>query len=104
VLPLVRRTDPDLVLLDLRMPQLDGFGCLDRLRKHHPSVKVVVLSVFSDTKQIERALRRGASGYTVKSVNPLDLPSAIRQATDGTAYHTLGVQRRTASDRAGRPG
>jgi DNA-binding NarL/FixJ family response regulator len=73
------------------MPQLDGLACLDRLRKHHPSVKVIVLSVFSDAEQIERALKRGACGYIVKSVNPLDLPAAIRQAYEGTVYHALGL-------------
>jgi len=91
VLPLVRQTKPDLVLLDIRMPQLDGLACLDRLRKQHPEVKVIVLSVFSDADQIERALKRGACGYIVKSVNPLDLPAAIRQAYDGTVYHALGL-------------
>jgi DNA-binding NarL/FixJ family response regulator len=91
VLPLVRETNPDLVLLDIRMPQLDGLACLDRLRKQHPNVKVVVLSVFSDSEHIEQALKRGACGYIVKSVNPLDLPSAMRQAFEGTVYHALGL-------------
>jgi DNA-binding NarL/FixJ family response regulator len=91
VLPVVRQTEPDLVLLDIRMPQLDGLACLDRLRKQCPDVKVIILSVFSDPENIERALRRGACGYIVKSVNPVDLPSAIRQAFDGTVYHALGL-------------
>jgi DNA-binding NarL/FixJ family response regulator len=91
VVPLVRQTSPDLVLLDMRMPQLDGLGCLDRLREQCPGVKVVILSVFSEPEYIERALRRGAVGYIVKSVNPLDLPSAIRQAFEGTVYHALGL-------------
>jgi DNA-binding NarL/FixJ family response regulator len=91
VLPLIGQTQPDLVLLDLRMPELDGLTCLDRIRQRYPNVKVVVLSVFSDTDHIESALRRGACGYIVKSVNPLDLPSAIRQAVDGTVYHAVGL-------------
>jgi DNA-binding NarL/FixJ family response regulator len=91
VLPLVHQTDPDLVLLDIRMPELDGFGCLDRLRKQFPDVKVVVLSVFSDPENIQRALARGACGYIVKSVDPTELPGAIRQAVDGTIYSPLGL-------------
>ena len=91
VLPLVSRTNPDLVLLDIRMPGLDGLACLDQIRRRYPQVKVVVLSVFSDSEHIEAALKRGACGYIVKSVNPLDLPSAIRQAVEGTVYHALGL-------------
>jgi DNA-binding NarL/FixJ family response regulator len=91
VLPLVGRTNPDVVLLDIRMPQMDGLTCIELIRKRHPKVKVVVLSVFNDPDRIQAALRRGASGYIVKSVNPLDLPSALRQALEGTVYHALGL-------------
>jgi DNA-binding NarL/FixJ family response regulator len=91
VLPLVGRTRPDVVLLDVRMPQLDGLTCLALVRKRYPDVKVVMMSVFDDPQHIESALRRGASGYIVKSVNPQDLPSALRQAVEGTVYHALGV-------------
>ena len=91
VLPLVGELKPDVVLLDIGMPKLDGLACLDRLRKRHPQVKVVMLSVFDDPAHIEAALARGASGYIVKSINPLDLPSALRQAVEETVYTVLGV-------------
>ena len=91
VLPLIGRTNPDVVLLDIRMPQLDGLACLDRIRQRYPNVQVVVLSVFSDAEHIQMALKRGASGYIVKSINPLDLPAAVRQAVEGTVYHALGL-------------
>lgn len=91
VVPLVQRTSPDVVLLDLRMPQLDGFAVLDQLRRRHPEVKVVVLSVYSDPEHIESALKRGASGYIVKTVSPTDLPSAIRQIVEETVYHPFGL-------------
>src|SRR6185503_198688 len=91
VLPLVRRLRPDVVLLDMRMPQMDGLTCLDQLRKSFPDVKVIVLSVFSDPERIQAAFKHGASGYIVKSVNPLDLPAAIRQAVDGTVFHAIGL-------------
>ncbi len=92
VLPMVGRTRPDLVLLDVRMPQLDGLTCLSLIRKRYPTVKVVMMSVFDDVQHIETALKRGASGYVVKSVNPQDLSSALRQAFEGTVYHALGIQ------------
>jgi DNA-binding NarL/FixJ family response regulator len=91
VLPLIGQKSPDLVLLDVRMPQMDGLTCLDLIRKRHPQVKVVILSVFTDQQHIESALKRGASGYIVKSVNPQDVASALRQAVEGTVYHALGL-------------
>jgi DNA-binding NarL/FixJ family response regulator len=86
VLPLVRRTNPDVVLLDLRMPQMDGLACIDQLRKHALDVKIVVLSAYDDADHVHAAFKRGANGYIVKSINPDDLPSALRQAMDGTFF------------------
>jgi len=97
VLPLVRRTNPDLVLLDLRMPGADGLTCLSQIRKHHPDVKVVVLSVSTDENLIQTVLKRGASAYIVKSINPIDLPSALRQAVEGTVYSAIGLPDDSAS-------
>ena len=100
VLPVIGRTDPDVVLLDMRMPGMDGLTCLERIRERHPKIKVVVLSVFREPEHIEAALKRGASGYIVKSINPLDLPAALRQAFEGTVYHALGLPEDTEPARA----
>jgi DNA-binding NarL/FixJ family response regulator len=97
VLPMVGRTNPDLVLLDLRMPGADGLTCLAQIRKRHPQVKVVVLSVSTDEKVIQTVLQRGAAAYVVKSVNPVDLPSVLRQAVDGTVYSAVGLPDRSDS-------
>jgi DNA-binding NarL/FixJ family response regulator len=91
VLPLVKRTRPDLMLLDIRMPGMDGITCLELLRKQYPEVKVVMLSAFSDRDQVETALARGASAYIAKTVNPMDLPSALRQVFEGTVYHAIAI-------------
>ncbi len=96
VLPLVRRTNPDVVLLDLRMPQMDGLACIDQLKKYGLDAKIVVLSAYDDADHIQAAFRRGADGYIVKSINPADLASAIRQATDGTYFSP--VEPTTAAD------
>ena len=102
VLPMVGRTNPDLVLLDLRMPGADGLTCLAQIRKRYPDVKVVVLSVSTDENVIQTVLKRGASAYVVKSVNPIDLPSALRQAVEGTVYSAIGTARPGPERRAGR--
>jgi DNA-binding NarL/FixJ family response regulator len=100
VLPVIGRTDPDVVLLDMRMPGMDGLTCLERIRERHPNIKVVVLSVFREPEHIEAALKRGASGYIVKSINPLDLPAALRQAFEGTVFHALGLPENAEPTRA----
>jgi len=89
VLPLVSKTRPDLVLLDVRMPQMDGLACLDQIRSRHPDVKVVMLSASSNTELVEAALRRGASAYVIKTVNPDDLPATLRQALEGNIQTTI---------------
>ena len=91
VMPLVSQLRPDLVLLDLRMPGLDGLMCLDQIKKRFPDTKVVIISAATDEKLIQTALKRGASAYIVKTVDPADLPAALRQALDGTVYHAIGL-------------
>jgi DNA-binding NarL/FixJ family response regulator len=100
VLPLVSQTNPDLALLDLRMPEMDGLTCLDRIRKQHPKVKVVILSVSTDPEVVQTVLNHGAAAYIVKSVNPIDLGSALRQALDGTVFSAVGLPEKRAQDDA----
>lgn len=90
VAPLVARLAPDLVLLDIRLPQIDGFTVMDILRQRFPDVKIVVLSVLSDAAYVNAALSRGASGYIVKSIDPGDLAGALRQIIEGTVFHSIG--------------
>jgi DNA-binding NarL/FixJ family response regulator len=87
-------------VLDLRMPGMDGLICLDQIRKRHPTIKVVVLSVSTDEKLIENVLKRGASAYIVKSVNPVDLPGALRQAVEGTVFNAIGLPDASAANAA----
>jgi DNA-binding NarL/FixJ family response regulator len=91
VLPLVRRTLPDIVLLDLRMPGIDGMTALERIKHEHPSIKVVILSASTEHEIIQMALAKGASAYIVKTVNPNDLAATLRQALEGNVFHALGL-------------
>jgi DNA-binding NarL/FixJ family response regulator len=88
----VRETSPDVVLLDLRMPELDGLACLERLQKVAPEVAVVILSSYSDPEQIEAARRGGARGYVVKTVEPVDLSTVLRTALSGESFQVWGAQ------------
>jgi len=91
VVPAVRETSPDVVLLDLRMPELDGLACLERLQKVAPDVAVVILSSYSDPEQIEAARGGGARGYVVKTVEPVDLASVLRTALSGDSFQVWGA-------------
>ena len=91
VMPLVAHSSPDLVLLDLRLPDADGLRLLEQIRERHPQVKVAMLSVVSDAGEITKALERGACAYIVKSIDSADLAAAIRQALSGTFYCIGGL-------------
>jgi DNA-binding NarL/FixJ family response regulator len=97
LMPLMARVACDFVLLDVQVPGLDGLGCLEALAKRYPRVKVAMLSAVEDPQVIESAFRRGARGYILKSVNPFDLPAAIRQMVDESVIHrSLAAQEGTA--------
>jgi DNA-binding NarL/FixJ family response regulator len=90
ILPAVRETNPDLVLLDMRMPELDGLTCLTRLRSHDPTIAVVILSSYSDEAHIEAAREAGALAYIVKTIEPVDLPAVLRNALSGSPFAVWG--------------
>ncbi len=91
VLPLVGQTGPDAVLLDVRMPGMDGLTVLERLREQYPSVAVVMLSGIDDPALVRAALERGASAFVLKHVDPRDLGSALRQSVTGTIFRPLDL-------------
>jgi two-component system, NarL family, nitrate/nitrite response regulator NarL len=87
VLALVERRQPDLVLLDLNMPGLNGLECVAEIKRCWPEVKAVVISASDDRASIDAALLAGASAYILKSVNPTDISSVLRQAATGAVFH-----------------
>src|SRR5439155_27337417 len=76
LLPLVANTRPDVVLLDVRMPDMDGLKCLAQLRDRYPEIKVVMLSGNDDPALIQEALRGGARAFVLKQIDPAELPAA----------------------------
>ncbi|MEC3885661.1 response regulator transcription factor [Halobacillus sp. HZG1] len=75
--------NPDVVLMDLMMPVLDGVEATKKLREAHPEVKVVVLTSYSDQDHVIPALQAGAVGYQLKDVDPDELVKTIRAASKG---------------------
>ncbi|GAB3838228.1 response regulator transcription factor [Micromonospora andamanensis] len=82
-LPVIARTAPDVILLDLRMPRFDGIWTLERLRADNVDIPVLVLTTFDDDELVLAALRAGARGYLLKDVTLDQLTRAIRTLADG---------------------
>jgi DNA-binding NarL/FixJ family response regulator len=80
---LVERRQPDVVLMDLRMPGMDGVACVEQIKRTSPDVKAVVLSACDDRPSIESAEKAGASAYVIKSVSSVDIPALLRQVAAG---------------------
>ncbi len=79
----VQEVQPDIVLMDLYMPEMDGIEATACIKKEYPNVKVLVLTSFSDQAHVLPALKAGASGYILKDVEPDQLVEAIRSAYKG---------------------
>ena len=92
------RTDPDVVLLDLVMPGLDGVGVLARLRERDARARVIVLTSFGDDDKLFAALRAGAAGYLLKDVEPSELVRAIRSAHAGQSPLSPAVATRIVEE------
>jgi DNA-binding NarL/FixJ family response regulator len=79
------RLRPDVVLMDLVMPNLDGVGAMRELRQRVPAARVIVLTSFLEDERLLPAVRAGAAGYLLKNVQPQELARAIRTAAAGEA-------------------
>lgn len=93
-LRLVAVEKPDVVLMDLRMPRLDGVAATRRIRAEFPDTQVVVLSTYADDDSVFAALRAGARGYLTKDAPSTVLAEAIATVCRGDAHFDPGVQRR----------
>jgi DNA-binding NarL/FixJ family response regulator len=89
---LVSEQTPDVVLMDLRMPRMDGVEATREIRSRHPSIKVVVLTTYADDDSILSALSAGAAGYLTKDAAREDIRRALEAAVAGQAVLDPAVQ------------
>jgi DNA-binding NarL/FixJ family response regulator len=89
-----RRAKPDVVLMDIRMPELDGIEATRRLQEVAPDVRVLMLTTFDLNEYVYDALRAGASGFLLKDVPPEDLAAGIRVVARGDALLAPSITRR----------
>jgi DNA-binding NarL/FixJ family response regulator len=104
VLPLVERTGADMVVLDLRMPGMDGLTCIKLLRARFPKVKIAVLSGLDSDDTVDSALELGASVFVSKNVGPVELVDAFRRAFEGVVAAPVGRNQRRGNPAAERAG
>ena len=80
------RLQPDVVLMDLVMPKVDGFEAIRQIRKQMPEAKILVLTMYSDRETIQKVMRLGVSGYILKDNSETVLKEAIRRVAEGGRY------------------
>ncbi|MEV4068599.1 response regulator [Nonomuraea fuscirosea] len=103
VLPVVRRERPDVVLMDVRMPALDGIRATERLMALDEPPKVLVVTTFENDDHVYDALLAGASGFLLKRTRPDDLVQAVRLVASGESLLFPAAIRRLAGRRAPSP-
>ncbi|GAA4395293.1 response regulator transcription factor [Actinomadura sp. NPDC048032] len=101
---LAARERPDVVLMDVRMPEMDGIEATQRICADIPGVRVLILTTFDLDTYVYSALRAGASGFLLKDTPPADLLSAIRVVASGESLLAPSVTRRLIAEFVRRPG
>jgi DNA-binding NarL/FixJ family response regulator len=96
---------PDVVLMDLQMPEMDGVTATAEIVRRFPGVKVVILTSFGETERVHAALEKGASGYLLKDAGPSEVEAALRAAVRDEVFLDAAVTRRLTQEmRAPRTG
>lgn len=92
-LELVKALRPDVALLDISMPELNGIETTARIRSRFPQTRVMILSMHAGEEYVSQALRAGASGYLLKDATPMELDLALRAVARGETYLSPRVSR-----------
>ena len=103
VLQLVESLKPDLVLMDIAMPELNGLEATARIVRDFPQVHVLILSMHANEEYARRALRAGAQGYLLKRASTAELELAVRAVARGEPYLTPAISRHLLADFARQP-
>ena len=94
VLALIKKHKPDVVLMDLQMPEMTGVDALKQIRPEFPNLPIVILTTFNDDAHVYAALRAGASGFLLKEMSGDELVAAIRGAAQGKPQLHTDIARR----------
>ncbi len=81
----IRKERPDVILMDIRMPEMDGVVCTQIIKENYSDIKIIILTTFDDDEYVFNALKYGASGYLLKGISMKELTEAIHKVYHGTA-------------------
>ena len=93
-LPQIVEKNPDVVLMDIKLPGMSGIQCVAEIKKARPGMQIIMVTIYEDSERIFRALKAGANGYLVKSSPPEQLLEAIRDAYKGGAPMSSHIARK----------
>lgn len=93
----IKQNQPDIVLMDINMPVMDGIEATQELKVRHPKVKVIALTMFNDIRFIKDLLEIGAKGYVLKNISREDLIKAIYTVSEGKPFLDSAVQEKVIS-------
>jgi DNA-binding NarL/FixJ family response regulator len=82
-LKLAEELQPDMVLLDIRMPGMDGLACLERLKAQHPRIAVIIVTLYDDRRYVLESIRRGAAGYLLKDASTAEVIQTLHNVANG---------------------
>jgi DNA-binding NarL/FixJ family response regulator len=89
--------EPDVVLMDINLPRMNGIECVSRLKERLPKLQVLMLTTYEESDLIFDSLRKGASGYLLKNTTPKDLIQAIEQVHGGGAPMSMQIARKVVN-------
>jgi DNA-binding NarL/FixJ family response regulator len=93
-LKLIPKHQPEIVLMDIQLPDVSGIECTAQLKQLMPSLQIIMVTVYEDTERIYKALRAGACGYLLKRCTPEELIAAIREVRQGGAPMSREIARK----------
>ena len=85
VIKSIRKNPPDVILMDIRMPKMDGVQCTKIIKENYPGIKIIILTTFDDDEYVYNALKFGASGYILKGISMDELVKSIATVYSGKA-------------------
>jgi DNA-binding NarL/FixJ family response regulator len=99
----VRRKKPDLILMDVRMPELDGVEATKAIHEKYPDIKIIMLTTFDDDQYVTEAIGNGALGYLLKDISPEELIKSVLALTNSTSLFSPGIIQKLANKAQNHP-
>lgn len=102
LISILKRQSPDLLILDLNMPERDGLDVLDSIRDQYSDLKILALTMYDESKIVKSAFKSGVDGYVLKSSGKEELVKAIKEVLDGRTFLGKGVSLNSLVTKASR--